>query len=292
MTRRPRSPLWMLALSLPLGAIIVACNYSRMPSSAVSFTSAPPPIGDAPAEGWNTESYQRRYDNPFLAARDNPVSTFGVDVDTASYANVRRFIEGGACRLRTPCAWRNWSTTSATSSPSRPASTRWPAAEVGPCPWRPEHRLVRIGLKARTLSAEAVPPRNLVFLIDVSGSMDEPDKLPLVKRSARSAGRAAAASATASRWWSTPAAPGLVLPPTLGRDKPRIREAIERLEAGGSTNGGGGHRAGLPAARRELRRRRHQPRDPRHRRRLQRRRDQRGRAGAADRGQAPKRASS
>ena len=151
---------------------------------AVSATSDRQAIGVAPAAGWNTESYQRRYDNPVLAARDNPVSTFGVDVDTASYANVRRFIEGG--QLPPPDAVRLEELVNYFRYQQPEPAGEHPVgllAEVGPCPWRPEHRLVRIGLKARTLSGEAVPPRNLAFLIDVSGSMGEPRKLPLVRRS-------------------------------------------------------------------------------------------------------------
>jgi Ca-activated chloride channel family protein len=189
---------------------------------------------------FNTESYDRINDNPFLVARDNPLSTFSVDVDTASYANVRRFLTEG--QMPPADAVRVEELVNYFHYPYPEPLDEHPVAvhaEVGPCPWQAEHRLVRLGLKARALPAQTLPPRNLTFLIDVSGSMEEPRKLPLLKRAlgllvdnlTEKDRVAIAVYAGAS---------GLVLSPTSGHQKDRIRHALESLQAGGSTNGGEG----------------------------------------------------
>src|SRR5439155_11070393 len=120
-------------------------------------------------------------------------------------------------------------------------------ADVGPCPWNSEHRLVRIGLQARRIEADRLPPRNLVFLIDVSGSMDAPTRLPLVKQSlALLVGQLGPRDRVAIVVYAGTS--GLVLPPTPGSDHERILAALQRLEAGGSTNGGDGTRPAYPVA--------------------------------------------
>ena len=151
---------------------------------------------------------------------------------------------GPAAARRTRCGSRRWSTTSTTTT-RRPQATQ-PFAVHDRSRRRargtPEHRLVRIGLQARRIAARTQPPpRNLVFLVDVSGSMDEPDKLPLVKQAAGAAGRPARRDATAWRSWSTPARPGLVLPPTLGRPSTgAILAALDAWRPAARTNGGEG----------------------------------------------------
>jgi len=189
----------------------------------------------------NTESYDRIADNPFLDARDNPLSTFSIDVDTASYANVRRFLDGG--QLPPPDAVRieelvnYFRTSDSAPADGRPLAVR---TEVASCPWAPGHRLVRIALRARGLPPQAPPPRrNLVFLIDSSGSMEEWNKLPLV---VRSLGLLAEQLGEADRIAivTYAGAAGLVLPPTPGNDHAAILAALGRLRAGGSTNGGAG----------------------------------------------------
>ncbi len=189
----------------------------------------------------NTESYDRSADNPFLDARANPLSTFSIDVDTASYANVRRFLDEG--QLPPPEAVRieelvnYFRTSDAAPADGKPLAVR---TEVASCPWAPGHRLVRIALRARGLPRQAPPPRrNLVFLVDTSGSMEDWNKLPLVVRSLgllteqlREGDRIAIVTYAG--------AAGLVLPPTAGNEHAAIAAALGRLSAGGSTNGGAG----------------------------------------------------
>jgi Ca-activated chloride channel homolog len=229
------SAVGLSACAAVLYAVSLPACYSthRVAMSVAALPERPPP-------GFNTESYAHRTDNPFLVARDNPVSTFSVDVDTASYANVRRFLEGGhlpppdAVRIEEMVNYFRYA--DAEPGAEHPVAA---TAEVGPCPWQPEHRLVRIGLKARSLPPGQIPPRNLTFLIDVSGSMNEPNKLPLVKRGlALLADQLDGRDRVAIVVYA--GSEGLVLPPTSGADKATIRGAIDNLEAGGSTNGAGG----------------------------------------------------
>ena len=200
-------------------------------------------------EPGNTEAYNTVDEHRFLAAAANPVSTFSIDVDAASYSNVRRFISQGilppkdAVRLEELVNY----------FPYRYAdhSGRHPFAvstEVGPCPWAPEHRLVRIGLQARRVPTQDLPPSNLVFLIDVSGSMMSPDKLPLVQQAFRALVHELRAQDRVAIVVYAGAA-GLVLPSTSGAEKATILEAIDRLQAGGSTAGGAGIRLAYDVAR-------------------------------------------
>ncbi len=192
------------------------------------------------ADEHNTEAYSRRRDNSFLRVADNPLSTFSVDVDTASYANVRRFLVAGqrppadAVRIEELVNYFPYRYV----APQGGAGEVPFAAhlEVAAAPWAPEHRLVRIGLKGRELSDAARPAANLIFLLDVSGSMNQPNKLPLVKQSLRLLVEklrpddrvAIAVYAGAS---------GLALPSTSAAKKTTILDAIDRLQAQGSTNG-------------------------------------------------------
>ena len=188
----------------------------------------------------NTESYDHVRDNAFFAAAENPLSTFSIDVDTASYANVRRFLNEG--RLPPPDAVRIEELVNYFRfdypQPEGDAPFSVTSA-VAACPWTPEHRLVHVGLQARSIEDHALPPRNLVFLLDVSGSMQDPRKLPLVKSSMgllvdqlRESDRVAIVVYAG--------AAGLVLPSTSGDRKGEIRAAIASLAAGGSTAGGAG----------------------------------------------------
>jgi Ca-activated chloride channel family protein len=188
---------------------------------------------------FNTEAYGFRQDNDFLEVARHPLSTFAVDVDTASYANVRRFLSEGslppadAVRIEEMVNYFPY---------AYPPPSREPFAahlEVAPAPWQPSHRLVRIGLKAREIPEAARPASNLVFLVDVSGSMNDPRKLPLVKQSLRMlAERLDERDHVAIVVYA--GAAGLVLPPTSGGDTATILSALDRLEAGGSTNGAQG----------------------------------------------------
>ncbi|MYA34383.1 MAG: VWA domain-containing protein, partial [Gemmatimonadales bacterium] len=175
--------------------------------------------------GHNTESYARIEENGFRRVRESPLSTFSIDVDRASYANVRRFIQAGerppadAVRIEEminyfPYEWGG----AAGDQPFEVLTEVWDA------PWKPEHRLVRIGLRAPSVDTEDLPPSNLVFLMDVSGSMSSPDKLPLLKKAfallteqLRPQDRVAIVVYAG--------AAGLVLPPTPGDRRARILSA-------------------------------------------------------------------
>jgi Ca-activated chloride channel family protein len=209
-----------------------------------------------PAEPWrqqvdpgNTEAYARIEDNRFLAAAANPLSTFSIDVDAASYSNVRRFLSQGtlppADAVRLEELVNYFSYTYPDQTGKHPFAV---SADVGPCPWEPEHRLVRIGLQAKKMATRDLPPSNLVFLIDVSGSMQSEDKLPLVKQAFRALVQELRPEDRVAIVVYAGAA-GLVLPSTSGEDKATILAAIDRLEAGGSTAGGAGLRLAYDVAR-------------------------------------------
>jgi len=188
----------------------------------------------------NTEAYDHIVENPFRKVTDEPLSTFSIDVDTASYANVRRFLNQNT--LPPPGAVRIEEFINYFDYHYGPPDGEDPFAvhvEVASCPWKPEHRLARLGLKGREIPPDARPACNLVFLIDVSGSMQPENKLPLLKQAMellvtqlREDDRVAMAVYAG--------ASGLALPPTSGGDRQKILDALRNLESGGSTNGGEG----------------------------------------------------
>jgi Ca-activated chloride channel family protein len=197
-------------------------------------------IAPFPAPPMSTEEYGVVRETGFQNASRSPLSTFSIDVDTASYANVRRYLTGGglppkdAVRIEELVNYFSYDYPDA--SGTDPFAVH---AEVAACPWNPNHRLVAIGLQGKRIDTTDLPASNLVFLVDVSGSMSSPDKLPLLKQSLRllvdelrpQDRVAIVAYAGAS---------GLVLGPTPGNRKDRILEALERLESGGSTAGAAG----------------------------------------------------
>jgi Ca-activated chloride channel family protein len=223
-------------------------------SGMVAVAPAPPPppaagAGFRAADPHNTEGYDRINENQFRNAIDEPLSTFSVDVDRASYSNVRRFLREGnlppkdAVRIEEMVNY----------FPYRAVQPRGNdpfgvALEVARAPWQQRHLLARISLFAPQIDLAEMPAANLVFLIDVSGSMQPANKLPLLKQSLRLlinelrpqdriamvvyAGRA-----------------GLVLPSTAGSEKDHILDALEALQAGGSTAGGAGLRLAYDVAR-------------------------------------------
>jgi Ca-activated chloride channel family protein len=272
------------AASKPLPAAMPTVQADQFKARELAATASAVPMSPPPARfvyghpsqpgaPYNTEAYDRIEDNAFRLAAQDPLSTFSIDVDTASYSNVRRFLNGGA--LPPPDAVRieeliNYfrfdygrpagmdfdtmvrlpppppSLHRGYGEPGKPDTTRGSrdvpfsvTTEVAACPWNPKHRLALVGLQARPLDAERLPRRNLVFLLDVSGSMISPDKLPLV----RTAMRMLVDTLTAEDRIAIvvyAGASGLVLPSTSGAHKETIHQAIARLEAGGSTNGAAG----------------------------------------------------
>jgi Ca-activated chloride channel family protein len=189
---------------------------------------------------FNTEAYSRIDENPFFEVARAPLSTFSIDVDTASYSNTRRFLKDGqlppkdAVRIEELINYFSYDYPQPRGD--APFSIN---AEVSACPWNTKHRLVHIGLQGKRISKEDLPPANLVFLLDVSGSMNAPNKLPLVKSSLRMLAEQLGARDRISIVVYAGSS-GLVLPSTSGDRRGEILAALDALEAGGSTNGGEG----------------------------------------------------
>ncbi len=203
---------------------------------------------------FNREAYDRLVDNAFLRPGESPMSTFSVDVDTASYANVRRFLTNG--QLPPPDAVRIEELINYFQYDyPQPESPEIPFAadiKVTSAPWNPKHRLVRIGLQAADVKAEDRPGANLVFLIDVSGSMQDVDKLPLVQRGMRTlVDQLDERDSVAIVVYAGNS--GVVLPATNGANADTIRAAIDRLQSGGSTNGAAGIEQAYQVARENFR---------------------------------------
>ena len=192
------------------------------------------------APEFNTETYDEIVENEFLDALNNPKSTFSIDVDTASYSNVRRMIRAGqkppvgAVRIEEMVNYFDYDYPQPTGEHPFSVTTN-----LAQCPWNSDHQLVRVGLKGKVVEADARPSANLVFLLDVSGSMNRSNKLPLVKQALKMLVRnlenrdriAIVVYAGAS---------GVVLPSTRCDESQKIVDALDRLNAGGSTNGGQG----------------------------------------------------
>ncbi|MBL9015815.1 MAG: von Willebrand factor type A domain-containing protein [Myxococcales bacterium] len=202
--------------------------------------------------GPSTESYSRIDDNTYQRSSAEPLSTFSIDVDTASYANTRRFLREGtlppedAVRIEELINYFPYDYPAPAQGGPFSITT-----EVGPSPWNGMHQLVRIGIATQAIADADVPPRNLVFLIDVSGSMEAENKLPLLVQAMnllvdqlRPKDKIAIVVYAG--------ASGLALPPTSGSDKRAIKTALAQLRAGGSTNGAAGIELAYKIAREEL----------------------------------------
>ncbi len=189
---------------------------------------------------FNTEEYDRIYENIFLEALKNPLSTFSIDVDTASYANVRRFINSNqypykdAVRIEEMINYFSYDYPLPTKKHPFTIYT-----EISGCPWNPDHRLIHIGLQGKMLESKHLPPSNLVFLLDVSGSMEPANKLPLLKKAFKLLVNELGEKDRVSIVVYAGAA-GLVLPSTPANQKDKIFAALDQLSAGGSTAGGAG----------------------------------------------------
>ena len=187
------------------------------------------------------EQYAAHDDNPVQITAENPVSTFSIDVDTGSYSNVRRMLTAGqrppadAVRAEEMINYFDY----AYPAPTSHAVPFRVTTEMAPAPWNTKHTLLQIGIKGYDVPHDQIPPANLVFLIDTSGSMDEPNKLPLLKQAfAQLVPNLRAQDRVAIVVYAGSA--GLVLPSTPGDHHAEILAALDHLEAGGSTNGGAG----------------------------------------------------
>lgn len=216
----------------------------------MAASGAPPPFAGLPGLPqsnieFNTEEYDRIVDNPFRKALDAPVSTFSIDVDTASYSNLRRFLmedqtlpPKDAVRIEELVNYFQYEYPEVpmAGTDGHPVASYYAMSKA---PWNPDHYLLRVAVKARTLEMKTLPPTNLVLLLDTSGSMSDENKLPLLKRSLkilveqlRPQDRVSIVAYAGST--------GLILDATSGDKKEKIIDAFDRLEASGSTAGGAG----------------------------------------------------
>lgn len=212
---------------------------AMMAAPAGAPAAMPPRQPSSPVE-FNTEGYDRVTENPFLDVLNNPLSTFSIDVDTASYTNVRRFITGGslppadAVRIEEMVNYFDYDY----PQPGKGEPFSF-TTELTDAPWQTGNRLLLVGLQGLTVSTDKLPPANLVFLIDVSGSMSDENKLPLLIKSFKLlVGQLRPRDRVAIAVYAGQA--GLVLPSTGGDEKHKILAALESLQAGGSTAGGAG----------------------------------------------------
>ncbi len=197
-----------------------------------SIRWTPPPL--------NRESYNGMAENGFITAANDSLSTFSIDVDTASYSNIRRFINQntlppvGAIRIEEMINYFSYSYPEPVGN--HPFSV---TGELGPCPWNKKHRLVRIGLKAGEIEKKDLPPSNIVFLIDVSGSMSSPNKLPLLKQALKMLVRQLNKDDRVSMVVYA-GMDSVILTPTAGNRQKKIIAAIDSLGSGGSTHASSG----------------------------------------------------
>jgi Ca-activated chloride channel family protein len=228
------------------GVILIATKNRKFAKDKKAIAEAqkiiPPaaPFVTNPATPPFDESYQATVENKFQNPLHDPLSTFSVDVDAASYSNIRRYINNGqlppkyAVRIEEMINYFDYNLPAPVNNEPVAIHT-----ELSAAPWNPQHRLLRIGLKARVIANEKLPASNLVFLIDVSGSMNAANKLPLVQSSLKMLVDELRPQDKVAIVVYAGAA-GLVLPPTPGNQKTTIKDAIDRLQAGGSTAGGAG----------------------------------------------------
>ncbi|MBF8964514.1 von Willebrand factor type A domain-containing protein [Pontibacter sp. FD36] len=226
------------SLSRAIAGKVAGVFSGRNRAENMSYAAAP--VFDAEPFSHNTENYDFIKENSFLDAQKNPLSTFSIDVDNASYSNVRRFLNQGqrppadAVRIEEMVNYFNYDYPQPSGDAPFSVTT-----ELSACPWNKANQLLHIGLQGKRVATDQLPPSNLVFLIDVSGSMFSPDKLPLVKAGLKLLVEELRPQDRVSMVVYAGAA-GLVLPSTSGKEKKKIITALDQLEAGGSTAGGAG----------------------------------------------------
>lgn len=241
--KRERAELHEQLASVPAelqrkSQVMPSVAYAPMPMSVQADALPPAYLGKSRDE--NREQYQKLADNPVHAVAETPVSTFSIDVDTGSYANVRRFLNGGqlppqgAVRLEELVNYFSYAYPLPKGDVPFGVHT-----ELAATPWNPESRLLRIAIKASDLRVDELPPANLVFLVDVSGSMDRRDGLPMVQSTLKLLVEQLRAQDKVSLVVYAGSS-SVVLQPTFGSEKAKIRAAIDQLTAGGSTAGESG----------------------------------------------------
>lgn len=221
---------------------------ARMAADTYSKAGA----GGGESEERRGDRYAHTAENAFREAAREPLSTFSVDVDTASYSNARRFISDGSLPPADAVRVEEFINYFTYDYPQPAGDAPFAVVtETAVCPWNARHRIVQIGLQGRRQQTENLPPANLVFLVDVSGSMQDANKLPLLKSALQVlaeqlTGRDRIAIVVYA------GSSGLVLPSTPGDRRSEIKAALGALEAGGSTNGGEGIRLAYDVARRNF----------------------------------------
>lgn len=245
-------PAKLFCIAAMLLGILCACNntgttsYENDSITPVNSYSKPESKNEemameAPVPGQpHSEETSNVTENKFMRPDREPLSTFSIDVDEAAYSHVRSYIQHGelppphTVRIEEMINYFDYTYPQPQNDDAFSITT-----ELGECPWNSKHQLLHIGLKGKEIATDNLPPSNMVFLVDVSGSMSEPNKLPLVQASMkmlvqklRPTDRVAIVVYAGSA--------GLVLPSTPGTEKNKIKNAIDQLEAGGSTAGGEG----------------------------------------------------
>jgi Ca-activated chloride channel family protein len=233
-------------------------NESKVGYSAAEYelsdmaaSASPMPIMPAREEAGAGDTYAHVKENTFFDVKKAPLSTFSLDVDNASYTNVRRFLNEGqlpprdAVRVEEMLNYFRYDYAAPAATSPDPVRM---STELAVCPWNPAHQLARIGIQAKKVETAKLPPANLVFLVDVSGSMSGPDRLPLVQAGLKLLVKQLRPQDHVALVVYAGAA-GLVLPPTAGSQPQVILDAIDRLQAGGSTAGGAGLRLAYSTAR-------------------------------------------
>jgi len=235
--RRPASGSAIDPYEISTTSDVVPLSEESAAACQACFAEPESPIAEP---DFQTEAYDAIVENQFQSPLDEPLSTFSIDVDTASYANVRRFLHSGqlppagAVRIEELINYFDYDDPQ--PEDGRPFAVNIEAAR---CPWQPKHLLARIGLKGVEIDRDERPDANLVFLLDVSGSMNAPNKLPLVKSAMRMLVEQLRPNDRVAIVVYAGAS-GLVLPSTRIGDGLNVLNSLERLQAGGSTNGGEG----------------------------------------------------
>jgi len=227
-------------MSYSLTGRVAGLSVTNSPSTWANGTRTTADSIGVDNNRFNREGYDEIVENPFLKVSNNPLSTFSIDVDAASYSNIRRMINKGelpphgAVRIEEMINYFTYQYPQPSGDDPFSVNT-----EIASCPWNGQHKLVLIGLQGKKIDENELPASNLTFLIDVSGSMMEPDKLPLVQASLKLLADQLREQDKVSIVVYAGNA-GLVLPSTSGANKIAIKQAINELEAGGSTAGGAG----------------------------------------------------